>query len=1714
MNLHKPAYLTRLAFVLFIVFAAQILRGQTIYTGPPNGDWATAANWNNGTPSAANLPTVTGGSIVNINGTLTIDYAVTNFGTIINKGTTTLTGSINSGGALENQGTLTIISAATMTSSGGFTNSGTLNNSGNVNSNSAFTNTVTGVFNNFSTWSQGGTTINDGIMSNKAGTFSCPSGLTNNKTVENLAGATWKVDFGGSYTNATGSTLTNAGSFQNLSTFTNTTTVTNTGIFTNNGTHICNGIFNNENGGRFESTAIVNLAGTWNNKVGATTQSGFRFNILANGIFNNNATFQNNDQISIALNGTFNSETGSIINLNFGSSILNGGTFTLKTGAIINSNGTITNAKICNILGTIESSNGAQISNSDQLNIGVGGLVRTVSIVTNSSVFTIDGTLEINSGGAVTNTGNLTVNKTGKISNNEAINNQTGATLTNNGTIFNAVLISNTGIFVNNAYLNLAGDLKNLVGGVFNNTEVVEIRDGALVNSGSVTNSKSIVVRACGIISNTSTISNNGSIENGGVIFQRGTVTGNAIVTTTGYLQTSPTSIAPSICKPTVLTGTDLLGKAKVDAPAVVAKGFGIDSCFGVQYFIEYVNRRTYDCSNIGQTITAPVTLRFRTNDSLTCTTLVTVFDGIAPVISNCPQDVTILNRTNTTPYSWSTIAATDNCLGAVTITSTIASGSVFNAGTTEVVVTAKDASNNASDCRFKVTVQQVNSTATCPVPDVTAPVFAACPANIVLNSVTGVAAASWNTPSVSDACYPVYVRVSNPSGSFFPTGTTAVTYTATDASNNVSTCSFTVTVNGPSDFCATDNIKPIIRNCPPNFFGVSNAAINGAVSIWLTPSVSDNCGLPTLTATAKSGDIFPNGTTAVTYTATDAKGNVSACTFNVLVGVDPCPGDVTAPALTCPADVSFTTTGQTAIATWVAPTPTDACGGITLVSTHTSGSSFVVGETFVTYQASDKKGNKSSCVFKVTVANTCFTDVTVPVINACPANIAVQTATTSATATWTAPTATDNCSNPTLTSTHVSGATFPLGATTVTYTATDNNGNKATCIFTVTVTLQVITGGNCTGGLKGSYFNNKTLTGTPALVRTDATVDFDWTSGSPAPVINADNFSIRWDGQIEAPVSGIHTFTTTSDDGIRLWVNNVLVIDKWIDQAPTQWSGTINLTAGQKYAIKIEYYENGGGAVAKLNWSYAGQAVQIVPTSRLCSTPDVVAFDPTKCYKIVNKTTGKVLDVEASNTANFARIFQWTLHGGPNQQWQLTKLANGLYEIKSRVSNKLLDIVGTGGNCANGVATEQYIDDNTTSQEWNLIQQTDGSYKLKNGTCNTKTLRVENGSTLNGAKVELWDDTGAEYFKWFIVETPCTTPLCTTNGGLIHERWTNRTPTWVSPIVLPTTAPNTVIMTTPSDFKSPSINSADNYISRVRGYIKPSVSGNYTFNVTGDDFTELWLSTDNRSANISKIAHHYGYTGLTEYTKYTTQTSVTKTLQAGQLYYVELRHMEGGGGDFYQVQWKTPSNTNWAIIPSANLAMPCSSTQQTALSHDVFSFEAKADFSKAQLQWVSNTGYKTDYFMVERINKIGIFETLEIVNAYTGNDALKSYNHLDINPLEGDNYYRITTMNLDGTPPQYSEVKKLLFGKITDINLFPNPADDYIDIDLRPYEGKAVTVYFYNTLGKMLKKVTIEHASAAPQRIVVDNLNSGSYLIRVQTEGKRDVLKQVKIAK
>lgn len=135
--------------------------------------------------------------------------------------------------------------------------------------------------------------------------------------------------------------------------------------------------------------------------------------------------------------------------------------------------------------------------------------------------------------------------------------------------------------------------------------------------------------------------------------------------------------------------------------------------------------------------------------------------------------------------------------------------------------------------------------------------------------------------------------------------------------------------------------------------------------------------------------------------------------------------------------------------------------------------------------------------------------------------------------------------------------------------------------------------------GLLGQYYTGTNFQ-TLVTTRIDATVGFNWGTTAPAPGIPSTGYSVRWTGQVEALYTQTYTFSTTSDDGARLWINGQELVNNWRDHAATVNSGTIALTAGQKYDVKYEFYQNAGAAEALLAWSSPSQASQIIPTSQL----------------------------------------------------------------------------------------------------------------------------------------------------------------------------------------------------------------------------------------------------------------------------------------------------------------------------------------------------------------------------------------------------------------------------------------------------------------------------------------------------------------------------------
>ncbi len=174
--------------------------------------------------------------------------------------------------------------------------------------------------------------------------------------------------------------------------------------------------------------------------------------------------------------------------------------------------------------------------------------------------------------------------------------------------------------------------------------------------------------------------------------------------------------------------------------------------------------------------------------------------------------------------------------------------------------------------------------------------------------------------------------------------------------------------------------------------------------------------------------------------------------------------------------------------------------------------------------------------------------------------------------------------------------------------------------------------------GLKGTYYSNqlKTFNNPPSLVRIDPTINFNWNTVSPAPGITQTDFTAKWTGSVQAPLSEPYTFYTTTDDGVRLYVNGALIINEWVDQGPTTWSGAVNMVAGQKYSIEMDYYQNQGGAVASLAWSSPSTAEEIIPSTQLyppVDVPPAVALSSPANGAAVTAPTNIILQATSTST-------------------------------------------------------------------------------------------------------------------------------------------------------------------------------------------------------------------------------------------------------------------------------------------------------------------------------------------------------------------------------------------------------------------------------------------------------------------------------------------------
>ncbi|MCS7037547.1 MAG: HYR domain-containing protein [Saprospiraceae bacterium] len=340
--------------------------------------------------------------------------------------------------------------------------------------------------------------------------------------------------------------------------------------------------------------------------------------------------------------------------------------------------------------------------------------------------------------------------------------------------------------------------------------------------------------------------------------------------------------------------------------------------------------------------------------DTSECSFTVTVLDATPPTVT-CPPNLTLQITPDSTGQTGCSAEANFNlpkvqdlCDSAPTFLISPALGSTVFAGVTTVTVTAVDNAGNSASCQFLITVV-----------DAAPPAVSGCPKDTlkVLTAQDSCGATvSWGKVSFTDDCSAtVAVDPPNYTFDFFPVGTHPVNIIGTDAGGNVAVCSFVVVVR--------DATPPVISNCPQNLSFVLPPDSCSKTVFWTIPSVTDNCGQPTLNGPQSPG-LFLTGKHTIVYVATDASGNTASCVFSITVL------DIVPPKFSsCPSNITVQNASPCGnVVPWKFPAAADNCQLDTIIATKLPTDTIFSQVTNVVIRAVDASGNADTCSFTITL--------------------------------------------------------------------------------------------------------------------------------------------------------------------------------------------------------------------------------------------------------------------------------------------------------------------------------------------------------------------------------------------------------------------------------------------------------------------------------------------------------------------------------------------------------------------------------------------------------------------------------------------------------------------------------------------------------------------------------------------------------------------------
>jgi hypothetical protein len=290
-------------------------------------------------------------------------------------------------------------------------------------------------------------------------------------------------------------------------------------------------------------------------------------------------------------------------------------------------------------------------------------------------------------------------------------------------------------------------------------------------------------------------------------------------------------------------------------------------------------------------------------------------------------------------------------------------------------------------------------------------------------------------------------------------------------------------------------------------------------------------------------------------------------------------------------------------------------------------------------------------------------------------------------------------------------------------------------------------------GCLKAAYFSNINLSGTPVIERPENKIDYNWGTNAPISGLPANRFSVRWQGTINPPLTGAYVFTATTDDGVRLWINNVLVIDRWVDRASTANTATVNLAQGQPISMRMEYYENSGNASAKLEWKIPTVAAKRVIAFDACPLGSV--FNAALCYRVMARHSNKVMALTTNSNVNGVAIVQNTWTGTREQVWRIKQIDATYYQLTNGFSGKAGTIQNASTAELAPIVQSNYL--GTTNQQFKFDRNTEGYYTITARNSN-RVLDVTGGSLADKAAIIQYRSNAAANQQWRVESVGCPT--------------------------------------------------------------------------------------------------------------------------------------------------------------------------------------------------------------------------------------------------------------------------------------------------------------------------------------------------------------------